>query len=75
MDWLFFCPGKRGATGSIASSRGEVENFSRGSITVTCINGGKRFVLSSDVAITQCVHELRNEYFKNPYSKHFFSNL
>lgn len=41
MDWLFFCPGKRGATGSIASSRGEVENFSRGSITVTCINGGK----------------------------------
>lgn len=84
MDRGFFCPGKRGATGSIASvssSRGEVENFSRGSITVTCINGGKRFVLSSGVAITDTVCDFfhvssvaASEFFKNPNSKHFFPN-
>lgn len=85
MDRGFFCPGKRGATGSIASvssSRGEVENFSRGSITVTCINGGKRFVLSSGVAIMDTVCDFfvhvgsvaASEFFKNPNSKHFFPN-
>lgn len=57
----------------------EVENFSRGSITVTCINGGKRFVLSSGVAITDTVCDFfhvssvaASEFFKN--SKHFFLN-
>lgn len=47
------------ATGSIAnvwSSRGEVKNSSRGSITVTYINGGKHFVLSSDRVIVATVH-------------------
>lgn len=57
----------------------EVENFSRGSITVTCINGGKRFVLSSGVTITDTVCDFfhvgsvaASEFFKN--SKHFFLN-
>ena len=59
----------------------EVENFSRGSITVTCINGGKRFVLSSGVAIMDTVCDFfhvgsvaASEFFKNPNSKHFFPN-
>lgn len=57
------------------SSRGEVENSSRGSITVTCINGGKRFVLSSDVAITNAANRASQDFFHSrSFEANFFNN-